>query len=329
MKSFVLTSRRILFEDEEQLFDSFVSRGWTDGLPVVPPTEERVRAMLLGARWYSPSDIVAIEPVKGRAITVEHVSINAVMAGCLPEYLPVVIASFEAMCEPEFNLHAVTASTMGSAVLTVVNGPIIGRIGLNSGVSVFGPGNRANATIGRAIRLVIMNVTGARPGELDKATIGHPGKYSWCMAEAEQISPWDPLHVELGELEGSSTVTVFPGLSPIPVASSESEPEIILSEFIDAMFAAGVEQDEVIVVLSPELISHFKIARWSKRQVQQFLYDECQRGYRDEKTRAVSSPGAVRILVAGGSAGGFGMVIPLWGRGSSNSKSVTKPIRVD
>ena len=132
-----------MFEDEDQLFDSFVSQGWTDGLPVVPPTEERVRAMLLGARWYSPSDIVAVEPVKGRAITVEHVAINAVMAGCLPEYLPVVIASFEAMCEPEFNLHAVTVSTMGSAVLTVVNGPIVERVGLNSGVSVFGPGNRA------------------------------------------------------------------------------------------------------------------------------------------------------------------------------------------
>lgn len=318
-----------MFEDEDQLFDSFVSQGWTDGLPVVPPTEERVRAMLLGARRNSPSDIIGVEPVKGRAITVEHVAINAVMAGCLPGYFPVLIASLEAMCEPEFNLHAVTVSTMGSAVLTVVNGPIVERVGLNSGVSVFGPGNRANATIGRAIRLVIMNVMGARPGELDKATIGHPGKFSWCMAEAEQISPWEPLHVELGELEGSSAVTVFPGLSPIPVASSESEPEIILSAFIDAMFAAGIEQDEVIVVLSPELIGHFKIASWSKRQVQQFLYDECQRGHWNEKTRAVSSPDAVRVLVTGGSAGGFGMVIPLWGRGSSNSKSVTKSIRVD
>ena len=138
---------------------------------------------------------------------------------------PVVAAALEAICSPEFNLHAVTVSTMGAAALIVVNGPIAQEIGLNSGVSVFGPGNRANATIGRAVRLVIMNVTGARPGELDKATIGHPGKYTWCMAEAEDKSPWEPLHVERGFLQDSSAVSVFPGLSPIPVTSGDGDPE--------------------------------------------------------------------------------------------------------
>ena len=211
------------FDDEAALFDSFLERGWTDGLPVVPPTEDRVRAALdAGGRL--PSDILGTEPVRGRVITAEKVAVNAVMAGCLPEYFPVVTATLEAMCEPQFNLHAVTVSTMGAAILTVVNGPAAREVGLGSGVSVFGPGNRANATIGRAIRLVVMNVTGAKPGELDKATMGHPGKYTWCMAECEETSPWEPLHVERGFREDESTVTVFPGLSPIPVTSGAEIP---------------------------------------------------------------------------------------------------------
>ena len=319
-----LTSKRLAFDDEAALLDSFLERGWTDGLPVVPPTEERVRAALeAGGR--SPSDILGTEPVRGRVVTAEKAAVNAVMAGCLPGYFPIVAAALEAMCEPRFNLHAVTVSTMGAAVLTVVNGPAAREVGLGSGVSVFGPGNRANATIGRAIRLVVMNVTGARPGELDKATMGHAGKYTWCMAECEETSPWEPLHVERGLGEGESAVTVFPGLSPIPVTSGDEDPGAILGGFEDAMFAAGTGQDELVVVLSPELLGHFRRAGWSKRMVQEALFEVGTRERDGGPVRSVSSPGAVRVLTAGGAAGGFAAVIPLWGAGSS-SQSVTRLI---
>ena len=255
-----LTSKRLDFEDADEAVEFYFDQGWTDGLPVVPPTIERVgRALEHAGR--SPSEIIGTEPTKGRVITAEKVAINSVMAGCLPVHLPVVLAAVEALCEPSFNLHAITASTAGAAVLVVVNGPVALELGLNSGVSVFGPGNRANATIGRAVRLVIGNVTGAAPGVLDKATLGHPGKYTWCIAEAEDISPWEPLHVERGLDAGQGTVTIFAGLSPIQTDNGESvRPEDILDSFTDAMFAAGPQQGETVVVLSPEHVGHFRAA---------------------------------------------------------------------
>ena len=245
-----LTSKRLEFASADEAIESYLERGWTDGLPVVPPTPVRVGDFL----EYSgrpPSEIIGAEPTKGRVITAEKVAINAVMAGCLPEYGPVVLAAVEALCEPSFNLHAITVSTAGAAVLVAVNGPAASETGLNSGVSLFGPGHRANAAIGRAVRLVIGNVTGAAPGVLDKATLGHAGKYTWCIAEAEETSPWEPLHVEpweplhveRGLPADQGAVTVFAGLSPIQVSNGESDrPEEILDSFTDAMFAAGPEQ---------------------------------------------------------------------------------------
>ena len=185
------------FDGAPTLSSTTSVRGGRTGCRLCPPTPERV-GEFLDYVGRSPSEILGTEPTKGRVITVEKVAINAVMAGCLPEYFPVVLAAVEALVEPQFNLHAITVSTMGAAVLAVVNGPIANDLAMNSAVSVFGPGHRANATIGRAIRLVIINVTGAVPGVLDKATLGHPGKYTWCIAEAEEVSPWEPLHVERG-----------------------------------------------------------------------------------------------------------------------------------
>ena len=181
-----LNSEQIHFDDWNHVVEEYIERGWTDGLPIIPPTPDLV-AEFLDAAGRSPSDILGTEPTKGRVITAEKVAVNSVMAGCKPEYFKIVLAAVEAMCEPEFNLHAVTASTQGSAVLAVVNGPIAREVGLNSGISVFGPGHRANATIGRAIRLVIINATGSVSGEIDKATQGHPGKYTWCIAEDEDV----------------------------------------------------------------------------------------------------------------------------------------------
>ena len=185
-------------------------RGWTDGLPVVPPTPERVARMLAGTTR-DPADIVAVVPPDLVECTVEKVAINAVMAGCKPEYLPVVITAVEAACTDEFNIHGLLATTYFSSPVMVVNGPITKAIGMNAGINVLGQGNRANATIGRALQLVVRNVGGGRPGGVDRATLGNPGKYTFCFAEDEAGSPWEPLHVERGLAPDASAVTLFAG----------------------------------------------------------------------------------------------------------------------
>ena len=337
-----LTSELLEFGSSADVVEHYFRMGWTDGLPVVPPTPERV-GEFLDYVGRSPSEILGTEPTKGRVITVEKVAINAVMAGCLPEYFPVALAAVEALVEPQFNLHAITVSTMGAAVLAVVNGPIANDLAMNSSVSVFGPGHRANATIGRAIRLVIINVTGALPGVLDKATLGHPGKYTWCIAEGEEVSPWEPLHVERGMDAGSSAITLFAGLSATQVSNHTGNyPEAILTSFRDAMFAAGNEQGEVVIVLCPEHVGYLGDAGWSKTDVKQFLHESAQRKVADwvaagHMSRDGADPEAmlataqsadnITVLVAGGFAGAFSQVIPLWG-GGSNSRSVSKQIAV-
>jgi hypothetical protein len=338
-----LSSKVLEFDDSSQVIEEYFARGWTDGLPIVPPTPEQVRRFLAAA-GRSPTDILGTEPTKGRVITAEKVAVNAVMAGCLPEHFPVVVAAVEALSEPEFNLHAITASTMGSAVLVVVSGPVATEIGVNSGFSVFGPGHRANATIGRAIRLVIINATGSSSGEIDKATLGHAGKYTMCIAEAEAVSPWEPLHVERGFAAQDSVVTIFAALSGIQVSNHSSQvPGEVLSSFKDAMFAAGPRQGELVVVLCPEHVGHMRAAGWTKAQVKQFLYESAQRsgaewgvarthdwgtdghGASDMVPVAIG-PESVTVLVAGGAAGAWSSIIPLWG-GGSNSRSVSKRIQ--
>lgn len=339
-----LTSNRLEFDDAIEAIEFYLSKGWTDGLPVVPPTVERVGQFLEYA-GRSPSEIVCAEPTKGRVVTAEKVAINAVMAGCLPEYFPVVLAAVEAISEPEFNLHAISVSTQGAAVLTIVHGPISRELEINSGVNVFGPGHRANATIGRAIRLVICNATGAVPGALDKATLGHAGKYTWCMAEAEDVSPWEPRHVERGFAADQSAVTVLAGLSPTQVnRGSGNRPESILASFVDGMTAFGPGHAEIVVVLAPEHVGYIQAAGWSKDRVKEFLYEATQRKVSDwiragamssgagpeesESSRGVAqSPDSITVLVAGGAAGPFCTIIPLWG-GGANSRSVTKEITI-
>ena len=339
-----LTSDILNFPEAIDVIEYYLDQGWTDGLPIVPPTPKKVGEFLEYV-GLSPSDILGTEPTKGRVITAEKVAINAVMAGCLPQYFPVVASALQAMCEPKFNLHGMSVSTMGSAVLTVVNGPIVDELGLNSGVNVFGPGNRANATIGRAIRLCIINVTGAIPGILDKSTLGHAGKYTFCIAEAEAVNPWNTLQVERGFSNAQSTVTIFAGLSPIQVTNGDGDsPETILPSFYDALFAAGYDQGEVVIILSPEHVGNLARSGWSKREVKQFLYDGAQRidsnrsahsgSFRDSDNldrdadvikAVVNSPDNITIIVAGGAAGVFSSVIPLW-TGGSNSESVTNVI---
>ena len=338
----LLLSKTLEFESEAEAAEHYHSQGWTDGLPIVPPTQAAVESFLRYS-GRSPAEIVLTEPVKGRVVTAEKVAVNAVMAGCRRQDFPVVLAAVDAMDEPEFNLHAISASTMGAAVLIVVNGPIAGELGMNSGVSVFGPGNRANATVGRAIRLIIANATGAYPGGLDKATLGHPGKFSYCIAEAEEVSPWEPLHVEQGLPADGSAVTVFAGMSPIQVAYHEStDPKSILASFADALFAAGPRQTEIVIVIGPEHAGHLRAAGWSKARVKEELAGVARRRLGDwiaagrlpagsgeqdgDRLLGVArEPESITLLVAGGAAGGFSTVIPLWSAGAG-SRSVIKKI---
>ncbi|MCP5011473.1 MAG: thioredoxin family protein, partial [Aestuariibacter sp.] len=195
-----------LVDEMEYLFE----RGWSDGLPVVPPTPERVVRMLAGTTR-APNDVVGIVPPNQAACTVEKVAINAVLAGCKPEYMPVLLAAVEAACLDEFCMHGLLATTYFSSPMIVVNGPVSQRIGMNSGGNALGQGNRANATIGRALQLIIRNVGGGMPGGIDRATLGTPGKYTFCFAEREYDSPWESLAVEHGFDADASTVTLFGG----------------------------------------------------------------------------------------------------------------------
>ena len=184
-------------------------RGLTDGLPVVPPTPERVMRMLTGTRR-DPREVIAIVPPNLAPVTIEKVAANAVMAGCKPEYLPVVIAALEAVCTDEFNIHGIMSTTWGATPVIVVNGPIRHRLGMNMGMMALGYGNRANATIGRAVKLVLRNVGGARPGDIERIDARrHRASSPTCFAEWEERSPWEPLHVERGFEQEESVVTVF------------------------------------------------------------------------------------------------------------------------
>ena len=313
-----LTSDRLEFYSYSDAVESYMSRGWTDGLPIMPPTADRVSAFL-DRVGLPPSEILGTEPTKARVVTAEKAAINAVMAGCLPEHFPVVVAVVRAMTEPQFNLHAISVSTMGAAILVVVNGPVAREIGMNSGVSVFGPGNRANATIGRAIRLIQINATGAVPGELDKAALGHAGKYTWCIAEAEDASPWEPLHVDRGFEASDSTISIFAGISPTQAGASGDTPESVLGSLGGALRLTGTGQQELVVVMSLETIGHISAAGWTKSRVKSYLHETVP--------GVVDSPSGLTIVVAGGAAGGATAIVPLWG-GGSNSQPVTRAIEM-
>jgi len=259
-------------------------RGWTDGLPVVPPTEALVDTML-GAGPWKADHVLLHEPVRDRAVTAEKAAINAVMAGCRPEYFPVVGAALEAIGDPEFMLHGPATSTGGSALMVIVNGPIAASLGLNAKANLFGPGTRANATIGRVLRLVLLNCLDCRPGVLDKSTQGWPGKYSLCFAEDETASPWEPLHVSRGLPAGSSAVTVYAAESGHNVLShGTGDPERLLTGFADVMASLGsLSPGRSVVVFAPEHAAHLRRAGWGRRQTAEWLYAHAWRSLADLK----------------------------------------------
>jgi hypothetical protein len=324
--------------------ETYFERGWSDGLPVVPATEDAVWRFL-EAVGRAPGDVVITEPVRRRTITAEKVAINAVLAGCRPEYMPVLVAALEAMSDPAFTLHGAITSTGGSATLVVVNGPIRRRLDFNDGANVFGPGWRANATVGRAIRLITLNCLGAQPGVLDKSTQGHPGKYSYCIAENEEENPWEPLHVEHGFAREASTVTVFAAEGPHNVLSHYGETaEAILVTLGDTMASLGsFSPGQSFVVLAPEHVQILARDGWTKPRLKEDLYARARRTRADlkrggklagtidpgDETQWVhrgQGPDDIHVVVAGGGAGGHSAFIPSWSR-YRNSLAVTREVR--
>ena len=291
-----LISREVALGDAEDAIEACFDRGWTDGLPVVPPTAARVLRMLAGTTR-RPDEVLGLVPPDLARCTVEKVAINAVMAGCKPEYFPIVLAAVEAALVDEFGMHGILCTTMFAGPLVIVNGPLGRAVGVNSGVNALGQGHRANASIGRALQLVIRNVGGGRPGEVDRATLGTPGKYSFCFAEAEHPD-WEPLQVQRGFARDASTVTLFAAEGVQGVVDQKSRtPESLARSFAASLRAVDhvklAMAGDALLVVSPDHCRVFLEAGWSKARLL------------DELTQLLTVPGAELVAGAGGIAEGI------------------------
>jgi hypothetical protein len=327
------------------LVEWYFEQGCTDGLPVVPPTHERVDAMVT-ALGGAPDLVECRVPPRHGSLTRDVLAINMVMAGCKPDYAPVVRAAILALTAPAFNLNGVQATTHMAAPLLVVNGPIARAIGMNGGCNAFGSGNRANATIGRAVRLILLNVGGGWPGDLDKSTLGHPGKYTYCVAENEAASPWAPYHVEKGFAADDSTVFVLAAEPPHSVTNHvASDPEGILDSIASAMSTIAnnnaVSSGHCAVVIGPEHARTIAARGWTRHDVRSYLHlnafnlfseltfgeryghiynRNLPRWYKREQSSripVVPDPDHIHLFVIGGEAGRFSAFIPGWGHMSS------------
>lgn len=302
------------YTDFNALLEDYHARGWTDGLPVVPPTPDAV-AQFLDAAGVRAGDTIGEVTTRDIVATAEHVAINAVMAGCRADYMPVVMAAARAMLLPDANAHCVTATLAGAAQALIVNGPLRQQLDINSGLGCFGPGWRANASIGRALRLFIRNTLNAVPGALDRGAFSQPARYSFCFGENEEVSPWQPLHVERGFDAQQSTVSLWSMLTPVEIRIPAPTPE----GAIEAMRAAIVQHQagwirhfgmhgkcDMILVLCPEHARCFGDAGWSKARVQSELFERL----RDirivppdanfQETIRLGGPEDLHLVVAGG-----------------------------
>jgi hypothetical protein len=267
---------------EDEVYAEFVRREWCDGLPIVAPTRARVNAMLAGARM-GPDESLGAMPPLWRDCTVEKLAVNAVMAGAVPTCFPIIVAAVQAMLDPEFNLYGVQATTHPVAPLVIVSGPAARAVGMHAGSGVLGPGFRANATIGRAVRLILMNVGGGWPGRHDMATQGSPAKFSYAMAEREDASPWPPLHVGLGFGATDSVVTVYGSEAPHNVNDHVSTTAAgILTNVADVAATIGsnvgwyFSQSQLLVVLGPEHAATIAQDGFSKADVQRFVFEHAR-----------------------------------------------------
>ena len=317
-------SNLIEVNNEADPIEVTYQNGWTDGLPVVPPTPERVEHMLTGTKRPADEIIALIPPKWGRA-TVEKIAINAVMAGCKPEYMPVIIAAIEAMTTEAFSLHGIQVTTSLISPLLIVNGPIRRELQINDSFNVFGQGWRSNATIGRAVRLICTNIGGALPGELDRATFGHSGKFTYCIGEKEEVSPWSPLHVDRGFKASQSTVTVFAGASPRVIDDHGSNTaEGILNTICLNLAVPGIAAGEMVIVLSPEHSKTIGDGGLTKHEVQDYVHEHTKIDHSQKGMITIHEPDEVVVMVAGGPAGRSTMAVSGWG---GSTRSVT--VRID
>lgn len=343
-----LTSSRINTTDFAAAQEFYHSNGWTDGLPIIPPTPELVSASLDWA-LLPPEHLVGIEPVRERSITAEKLAVNAVMAGCLPEHFPLVVTAFTAMLQPQFLLHGATASTGGCAILLIVNGPIRRELEMVATFNALGNTDRASAAVGRAIRLGLINLLDVRPGEIDRSTLGHPGKFSYCLAEDEENSPWPSLAEErLGESDVSA-VTAVAAMAPRQIMNEwTSEPEQIC-DTISAEIRANqlhysIWAGNYVVVLPTQLRQHFSDAGWSKADIQKCVFDRARvrrgswnqvgkgsvvKDRADREYLAMETAEDLMIVAAGGPAGGFAQIIPPWLGTKSRATTVAVGACVD
>ena len=351
-----LRARRIEIAPDDDVHEFMFDQGFSDGLPVVPPTPERVLRMLEGTTR-DPQSLVATIPPNMAPATVEKIAVNAVLAGCRPEYLPVIIAAVEAACTDTFNVHGVMATTMGASPVMVVNGPIRHRIGMNMGLSALGQGNRANATIGRALRLALRNIGGARPGGTERSTLGNPMKYSMCFAEWEERSPWPALHVERGFDAGDSVVTLFAmtgGPSLIVDQTSRTAHQLAGSFGMSMESAHNVRahnMGDCILVVCPEHIDTLRTENYTKTDVRNRIQEVTSRPLRELVADSVSGAGLdpalaagmpadkldrlapkfsstdnIHLVVAGSEAGKFSALFHGWASGPRGSMPVSRKI---
>ncbi|MEP7115667.1 MAG: thioredoxin [Ilumatobacteraceae bacterium] len=343
----VLRSRRLELADLDDEMEVLFDRGVTDGLPVTPPTEHRVLRMLEGTTR-AADDIVAVVAPDLVEVTVEKVAINAVMAGCKPEHLPWVLAALEAVCTDEFNIHGVLATTMPVGPVLICNGPGTRAIGMNSGINVFGQGNRANLTIGRAVQLVVRNIGGGRPGDVDRAAHGNPGKLSFCFAEDEVRSPFTSLAVSRGFGADVDTVTAFAGEGPRCIVDQLArDPDQLANTFAACLRTAHhpklVIGFDCLLVVGPEHARVFAEAGWDRQRLLAELHDrlhipgsELVRGARDMaegipdwlagETLGKFRADGLLLVHAGGGAGLFSAMIGGWANGATGSQPVTRKV---
>jgi hypothetical protein len=349
-----LASRKVTLSEWDDPIEACFERGWSDGLPVVPPTDARILRMLAGTRR-KPGEIIGKVPPNLVDCTVEKVAINAVLAGCKPEYMPVLLAALEAALEPIFTMHGLLCTTCFSGPIIVVNGPIARRIGMNWGINALGQGNRANATIGRALQLIIRNVGGGVPGELDRAVLGGPGKYTFCFAEDETDEEWEPLATRrAGIAKGRNAVTLFQGDGIQGFVDQRSRtPEELTRSLAGALLAVGnpklCQFTNAMLVLVPEHYAIYRQAGWDRRRIEAELHQAMLRpradvlqgahgigegivadyrtGRADDLVPKFWDDGLL-IVRAGGEAGLFSAICAGWtgGRFRDLSKPVTREI---
>ena len=340
-----------LIDIEENNFNiEAFDRGWSDGLPVVPPTPARIEAMI-GRSGHDPLEILGIMPPAQGIATIQSVAINSTMAGCSPEHFPVVVAAVRAVLDERFNLYGVQATTQAVTPVLMINGPIVEKLKFNGGHNCFGPKSRANAVVGRALRFCLLNIGGAIPGVTDMSTHGQPGKFGVCFAENEAASPWDPFHIERGFATSSSCVTAFQvGSIASMLDFGSKRAEELLLMIADLMSAnhsnnMQVGGGDLLVVLSPEHAGILKREGISKDQVKRFLYQNARKSaskipqgvldcIRDWRRKALPIIGPetpipvvdewewINVVVAGGSAGSHSLFLPGFGDGWAVTKEI-------